>query len=86
MPVWHQGLSWWDGERGVVWRADETDLVTDPPVKPGGILTIDPDLADSWWTGRDSIPCVVTYRRSCVRVLASTIALGRARNEIESNP
>jgi hypothetical protein len=32
-----------------MWRADETELVTAAPVKPGGILTTDPNLSDAWW-------------------------------------
>lgn len=36
-------------QRGVVWRADEIDLVTDAPIKPGGILTTDPGLDGRWW-------------------------------------
>jgi hypothetical protein len=50
MPAWHQGIAWVDHELGVMWRADETDLVTDQPIKPGGILTVLPELSDAWWT------------------------------------
>jgi hypothetical protein len=51
MPAWHQGMSWIDHELGAMWRADETDLVTDPAVKPGGgTLTTKPDLPEAWWT------------------------------------
>ena len=50
MPAWHQGISWLDHGRVVVWRADETDLIVDRPVKPGGVLTIEPELSESWWT------------------------------------
>lgn len=49
MPAWHQGISWIDHERGVMWRADETECVSDPAVKLGGTLTIAPDLSESWW-------------------------------------
>lgn len=49
MPAWRQGLSWIDHEFGVMWRADETELVTDPPMKPGGTLTVEPGLSESWW-------------------------------------
>lgn len=49
LPAWHQGLSWVDHELGVMWRADETDLVTDASIKPGGTLTADPELSNAWW-------------------------------------
>lgn len=48
-PTWYAATSWHDRERGVMWRADETSLVTAAPIKPGGILTIDPNLPDAWW-------------------------------------
>lgn len=49
MPAWHQGLSWMDHELGAMWRVDETELITDPTVKLGGILTDEPELPDAWW-------------------------------------
>lgn len=48
-PAWFQGWAWEDDELGVVWRVDETEYVADRPVKPGGILTTEPDLSDAWW-------------------------------------
>jgi hypothetical protein len=48
-PEWYQGLSWQDPEQCVLWRADETELVTAPPIKPGGVLRSDPGLAQAWW-------------------------------------
>lgn len=49
LPAWHQGFSWIDHELGVMWRADETELVTDSSIKPGGILTRMPELSEAWW-------------------------------------
>ena len=49
MPAWLQGVSWIDHELGVMWRADETELVEDKVIKAGGILTVDPGLSESWW-------------------------------------
>jgi hypothetical protein len=54
MPAWRQGLSWIDHELGVMWRADETELVTDASIKPGGTLAIHPELSDAWWTTLNS--------------------------------
>jgi hypothetical protein len=48
-PEWYQGLSWLIPEQCLLWRADETELVTASPIKPGGILDSDPRLSDAWW-------------------------------------
>jgi hypothetical protein len=48
-PAWYRGMSWIDTERGVIWRADETEKVTGAPISCGGVLTGDPDLPESWW-------------------------------------
>jgi hypothetical protein len=48
-PEWYRGLSWQAPEHHLLWRADETELVTVPPVKPGGVLRADPGLAEAWW-------------------------------------
>jgi hypothetical protein len=49
MPSWHQGLSWIDHQLGVMWRADETAFVSDPAIKLGGFLTVEPALSEAWW-------------------------------------
>jgi len=49
-PEWYQGLSWQVPEQCVLWRADETELVTVPPIKPGGVLRSEPKLGQAWWT------------------------------------
>lgn len=62
MPAWHQGISWLDHERVVMWRADETDLVVDQPVKPGGTLMVEPKLSESWWmTFNDSLAVLAAH-------------------------
>jgi hypothetical protein len=48
-PAWLQGVAWIDRAEGLAWRADETGLVADPPIKPGGILTATPELSATWW-------------------------------------
>ena len=48
-PRWYQSLTWLGDLPGLMWRADEMELVSTPPVKPGGVLTVDPGLHDSWW-------------------------------------
>jgi len=47
-PEWRQSITWRDGD--LVWRADETALVTAPPVgRNGEVLSADPGLDDAWW-------------------------------------
>lgn len=53
-PEWYQGLSWQVRERGLLWRADETELVTASPIKPGGVLCTDPGLTEAWWATMSS--------------------------------
>lgn len=53
-PDWYAAFSWRDAERAVMWRADETSLVTAAPVKPGGILTSEPTLSEDWWVSLDA--------------------------------
>ena len=65
MPAWHQGVSWLDVERGVRWRADETDLVAGNPIgKPLVAL----ELPATWWTAlglaMDALSAHDTYRRA----------------------
>ena len=47
-----------------MWRADETDLVTDAPIKSGGILTADPQLTPSWWAAFDQSLDALTAHRT----------------------
>lgn len=55
-PAWYQAVSWRDSITGVWWRADETELVSTPPIKPGGTITVDPQLPDPWWAAlRESL-------------------------------
>lgn len=47
-PQWFQSASWADA--GLLWRVDETELVTDPVIQAGGgVLRCDPELPDGWW-------------------------------------
>ena len=62
-PAWHAGFSWLDTTRQVMWRADETDLVTDLPIRGGGILTTDPQLSSDWWATFDrSLDALAAHR------------------------
>jgi hypothetical protein len=46
VPRWHAGVCWLDTERGVMWRADETQLIDEAPV---GRAVNARGLADAWW-------------------------------------
>lgn len=48
-PHWLAATSWSDPEHRLMWRADETTLITAPPVRPTGPLTQAPDLDADWW-------------------------------------
>lgn len=66
-PAWHAGISWFDSTRQVMWRADETGLITDAPIKPGGILTLDPQLSAAWWATFDrSLDALAAHRTARV--------------------
>lgn len=47
-PGWYRGSSWLDKPNGVVWRADEVELVAAAPMRSGGTMRNDP-LPDAWW-------------------------------------
>jgi hypothetical protein len=63
-PAWYAGVSWHDPARGVMWRADETSLITSAPVKPGGILTVDPQLPEAWWQALDASLAALSAART----------------------
>jgi hypothetical protein len=50
MPQWHQGATWADHARALVWRADEMQFVVTPSVKAAGGRAVAVGLPDSWWT------------------------------------
>lgn len=75
-PAWFQSVAWSDPDAGVMWRADETELVEAPPIKPGGILTTDPDLSAAWWstlnTSLDALADVDTTRVATLHMVPIT--------------
>ena len=78
MPQWFQGVSWLDETRTLMWRADETEFVKEPAIKPGGTLTVDPNLSESWWdtfnTSLDSLMEHQTLRIATPTLLPMTQA------------
>ncbi|CAG7643496.1 conserved hypothetical protein [Actinacidiphila bryophytorum] len=48
-PTWRAAVSWRDDVDGVMWRADEMELLPGTPVMSGGVLAEAPELPDEWW-------------------------------------
>ena len=48
-PRWLGGMSWPDPARGLVWRADEIELITSAPVRARGSIRSDLELPGEWW-------------------------------------
>jgi hypothetical protein len=48
-PQWLGGMSWPDPARGLVWRADEIELITVAPVRSRGPIPADLELSSGWW-------------------------------------
>lgn len=65
-PEWYRGTAWKDTTQPLMWRADETELITSLPIKPGGTLTTEPTLTDAWWatlnTSLDALAQATTTR------------------------
>ncbi|MFD8847584.1 hypothetical protein [Streptomyces sp. NPDC059604] len=47
-PAWFSGVAWRDETEPVMWRADETELLSAPPVG-NAVLTKEPHLSEEWW-------------------------------------
>lgn len=48
-PALYRSHRWLDGQRDVVWRADEMEFVRSPAVHPTGVIGNDPSMPDEWW-------------------------------------
>ena len=46
MPEWLAGAAWRELEESAMWRADETELIEDQPVRPADRTS----LPESWWS------------------------------------
>jgi hypothetical protein len=78
-PAWHASCVWDDPAHGWMWRADEIDLVTARPIKPGGTLIAAPDLSDQWWaTLNASLDALSTMQTDRVATLHS-VSMTQAR-------
>lgn len=78
-PAWRAGISWFDTARQVMWRADETDQVTDAPIKPGGLLTIDPELSPLWWATFDRSLDALAAQRTARQATVDTEPMTQQR-------
>lgn len=79
MPEWHSGIAWSDPDQGAMWRADETELITEPPVKPGGRLTGDPQLPETWWTTLNSSIDALASQETTRVATPDTMTITQAR-------
>lgn len=62
-PDLHRSYRWTDAARTVVWRADESELITSTAVGAGGLLTRDPELPDAWWASlKSSLDALGNYQ------------------------
>ncbi|QNA78250.1 aminoglycoside phosphotransferase [Streptomyces sp. So13.3] len=48
-PQWSAAAVWSDASRGIVWRADEMTLTSDPALSSTGDIAADPHLSEQWW-------------------------------------
>jgi hypothetical protein len=48
-PRWHRAVTWLDESTGVLWRADECELITGSGAKPIGYPLVEPVLTLDWW-------------------------------------
>lgn len=77
VPAWYAGISWFDAERRVIWRADETQLVNESPI---GRAANAPGLPDTWWqaftVAMDALAGHVTARAAtpdCERITTERV-------------
>lgn len=47
-PAWLAGVAWRDEVEPVMWRADETELLTGAPVG-NAVVAENPQLSEEWW-------------------------------------
>ncbi|GHJ28546.1 hypothetical protein TPA0910_29790 [Streptomyces hygroscopicus subsp. sporocinereus] len=65
-PAWQGCVVWRDANGSVLWRADETDLLPDPPVG-NAILSRAPGLLDEWWEALNaSLDALASHKTSRV--------------------
>ncbi|WP_207386860.1 hypothetical protein [Frankia sp. Cppng1_Ct_nod] len=81
-PEWRQSVSWNDSDQDRMWRADETDFVSDHPVKPGGILTTYPDLSEKWWATLRSSLTALSKNSTTRRATPHTEKITQARIDL----
>jgi hypothetical protein len=83
VPRWHAGISWLDDERGVLWRADDTQLIDQTPV---GRAANARHLPDDWWEPFNAAMDALTEHRTsrlatpdCVPISAERVeaAIGK---------
>lgn len=77
-PRWLAGVAWRDEAEPVMWRADETSVLPGAPVKPGGTLTVDPDLAPGWWDALNQSLDALSAQRTTRIATPDTVTVTQA--------
>lgn len=49
MPRLWRSVRWRDDVRGMVWRAEELDLIESGAISSTGVIATDPQLSEMWW-------------------------------------
>ncbi|MFF8787055.1 hypothetical protein [Streptomyces sp. NPDC015125] len=78
-PEWFAGTAWRDTAARAMWRADETSLLPGAPVKPGGTLTVDPELPEAWWAALNSSLDALAAQRTTRVATPDTVTITQAR-------
>ncbi|GAA4902570.1 hypothetical protein GCM10023237_22390 [Streptomyces coeruleoprunus] len=77
-PAWQGCVVWRDAAEPVMWRADETELLSGTPIGTA-VLSEDPKLPDEWWrafnTSLDALAAQDTRRVATPDTLTITQAL-----------
>jgi hypothetical protein len=77
-PAWQGCVVWRDAAEPVMWRADETELLSGTPIGTA-VLSEDPKLPDEWWkafnTSLDALAAQDTRRVATPDTLTLTQAL-----------
>ncbi|SBW24696.1 aminoglycoside phosphotransferase [Candidatus Protofrankia californiensis] len=76
-----RSVRWRDDTRGMVWRADEMELILSPAVSGSGVVGTEPALSESWWKSlQNSFAALAAYKTE--RVGMSSAHLTRRVTEV----
>lgn len=73
-PPWHGCVVWREAGGPAMWRADETDLLPDPPVGTA-VLSENPRLSDEWWEGLNTSMAALAAQGTSRVATPDTVAI-----------